>query len=271
MAARARTQGQGHRVPATLERDRGLWTTGQVATALGVSPVTLRTWDARYGLGPTQRPSGRHRRYSDHDVQRLRTLQHLITSGMPTREAAELCRSRHRPPADDLVAAALRFDSDTLISLLDEQITTHGVADTWQQLCCPALNVLGGPDSPIVDTHIDVIHLLSWAIAAALHRLRTPPAPQTPAALLACTENERHTLPLEALRAALAARGITARLLGAAVPGGAILEALHRTPTPPAAVVLWTHTPTNASEALPLADMTDLWTPTGSVDSRSVV
>jgi DNA-binding transcriptional MerR regulator len=39
-----------------------------VARRLGVAPATLRTWDRRYGLGPSQHSAGAHRRYSPADV-----------------------------------------------------------------------------------------------------------------------------------------------------------------------------------------------------------
>ena len=39
-------------------------TVAAVARRLGVAPATLRTWDRRYGLGPTERVAGSHRRYS---------------------------------------------------------------------------------------------------------------------------------------------------------------------------------------------------------------
>lgn len=33
----------------------GSWAPGKVAELLGVSPVTLRSWSARYGIGPSAR------------------------------------------------------------------------------------------------------------------------------------------------------------------------------------------------------------------------
>ena len=39
-----------------------------VARRLGVAPATLRTWDRRYGLGPSQHRAGSHPRYTDDDV-----------------------------------------------------------------------------------------------------------------------------------------------------------------------------------------------------------
>ena len=68
------------------------WTPGALARALGVSPNTLRTWDRRYGLGPSAREDGRHRRYSDGDARRLRRMVALTGSGMSTAAAAAAAR-----------------------------------------------------------------------------------------------------------------------------------------------------------------------------------
>ena len=40
-----------------------LLTVAAVARRLGVAPATLRTWDRRYGLGPSSHEAGEHRRY----------------------------------------------------------------------------------------------------------------------------------------------------------------------------------------------------------------
>jgi hypothetical protein len=62
--------------------------------------------------------------------------------------------------------------------------------------------------------------------------------------LLACSPDEQHALPLEALAAALAERGVGSRMLGARVPAGALREALAR--TAPDAVLIWAHSPATA-------------------------
>ncbi|ASU81287.1 transcriptional regulator [Actinopolyspora erythraea] len=59
-----------------------------VARRLGVAPATLRTWDRRYGLGPTEHSSGRHRRYGPEDVARLELMQHALLRGASPAEAA---------------------------------------------------------------------------------------------------------------------------------------------------------------------------------------
>lgn len=53
-----------------------------------MAPSTLRTWDRRYGLGPSKHTGGRHRRYGAADVVRLEMMQRALLRGASTAEAA---------------------------------------------------------------------------------------------------------------------------------------------------------------------------------------
>ena len=63
-------------------------TVAAVARRLGVAPPTLRTWDRRYGLGPSAHVAGAHRRYSPADVARLMVMRRLTLQGVPPADAA---------------------------------------------------------------------------------------------------------------------------------------------------------------------------------------
>ncbi|MFK4196770.1 MerR family transcriptional regulator [Streptomyces sp. NPDC033754] len=63
-------------------------TTGAVARRLGVSPTTVRSWGRRYGIGPTVRADGRHRRWSPADVAMLEEMCRLTASGVAPADAA---------------------------------------------------------------------------------------------------------------------------------------------------------------------------------------
>lgn len=69
-----------------------------VARRLGVAPATLRTWDRRYGLGPSDHTSGRHRRYGPDDVARLEQMQRALLRGASPMEAARYARTVTAPP-----------------------------------------------------------------------------------------------------------------------------------------------------------------------------
>ena len=65
-------------------------TVAAVARRLGVAPATLRTWDRRYGLGPSEHTAGAHRRYSSTDLARLVVMRRLTLEGVSPAEAAAI-------------------------------------------------------------------------------------------------------------------------------------------------------------------------------------
>jgi DNA-binding transcriptional MerR regulator len=67
-------------------------TVAAVARRLGVAPATLRTWDRRYGLGPSEHTAGAHRRYGPADLARLGLMRRLTLQGVPPAEAARVAR-----------------------------------------------------------------------------------------------------------------------------------------------------------------------------------
>ncbi len=71
-----------------------------VARRLGIAPATLRTWDRRYGIGPTDHQPGRHRRYSPDDIARLELMQHALVRGVTPLEAAGHALSARLPRPD---------------------------------------------------------------------------------------------------------------------------------------------------------------------------
>ncbi|MEV6562068.1 MerR family transcriptional regulator [Nocardia sp. NPDC051756] len=220
------------------------YTVGMAARTLGIPVATLRSWNRRYGLGPSQHRPGRHRHYSQTDLAVAARMVDLVRAGVSPASAAATVRAMagSAPVLGDVAAvlgAAQRLEAAELLGVIGAHITYHGVVATWNRLCRPAF-------AEIVDRQdvggglIDVEHLLSWAVATALHRV-VPPlrtrAGRSPI-VLACTAGENHVLPLEVLRGALAELGLPALLLGASVPGTALADALAKHERRPI-VVLW--------------------------------
>lgn len=218
---------------------------GVVARRLGLPVSTLRSWNNRYGMGPSDHQRGRHRRYTEADIAALAVMKRLIAQGSPPAAAARTAQGR-RPGevsldghlVTRLVEAAHRLDNHAMVAVISLALTGHGVIDAWERLCVPALHQVQQRVSDEGDC-IDVEHLLSWSIATGLHQAVTTAA-GPPVAMLACTAGEHHSLPLEALNAALAERGVPAVMLGADVPGQALTDAAGR--AAPKAVVLWSQT-----------------------------
>ena len=243
--------------------DAGL-SAGEAARRIGVAGTTIRTWDRRYGLGPSHREPGRHRRYSEHDLARLELMRRLTVDGVAPAEAARIAKETRdptgqvpsdampRPPgssppqaptpgtAKGLRRAALALDPADVGRLLDLALAA-GVVRAWTAVIAPALRDLGSRYSA-AGRYIAAEHLLSGAVSTALASV---PRPRTqPRALLGCAPAEQHSLPLEALAAAAAERGLASRMLGARVPANALRDAIAR--TGPAAVLIWAHAPATA-------------------------
>ncbi len=229
----------------------GAWTPGMVAEELGVSPVTLRTWASRYGVGPSLRAEGRHRRYSDADVRRLQHMQRLIGRGIRAREAAAAVFSGadealpEVPPdrrVDELEQASEDLEFPAIAALLDETLDVMGAAKMWTEVLLPILRNLGGRW-----LRGDVCFESEWALTTevsfALQRYvaRFAAVRTNRPVLIACCPEERHSLPVEVLRASLVEAGIPAVYLGPMVPAETTAGMVAR--LEPALVVLWSMSP----------------------------
>jgi len=258
--------------------DDGL-SAGAVARRLGVAVTTLRSWHQRYGLGPSRHVPGQHRRYTTEDLARLEVMRRLTTDGITPAEAARWAHRRSvvpveaagatafdvpgegpepvrdgggstipvgraGPAARGLARAAVRLDAEAMRAAIGAAITTDGVVPTWVAMLCPVLVGIGERHSATT-RFVEVEHLLSRCVSEALAAVPRPSGGQAPPrVLLSCADEEQHSLPLEALAAALAEAGVRCRLLGARVPVDALVEAVDR--TAPEAVVVWSHAPSTA-------------------------
>lgn len=231
---------------------------GAVARQLGISPATLRTWARRYGLEPSARSEGSHRRYSPEDVDRLVAMQRLMRSGMPVADAAgQVLASAPEPTrfvegtggecgsgaVRSLWMAAKALDGQRCAHIVADNVSRYGVVSTWGDLVVPVLQRAGAQWE---EKHlgVEVEHVLSDAVTAGLF-LDTHVKRE--GVLLAATATEDHVLPLYALRAALAEHGIGVELLTARTPATALADATRR--LRPSVIILWSHIPENADES----------------------
>ncbi|MFG1949880.1 MerR family transcriptional regulator [Micromonospora sp. NPDC048830] len=154
---------------------------------------------------------------------------------------------RAGPAARGLAQAAVRLDSAAIGEAITRHLAAEGVVATWDRLLRPVLAGIGDRHAATAGL-IEVEHLVSRCVSetfATVGRAGTATGPAR--ILLSCADEEQHTLPLEALAAALAEAGVAYRMLGARVPVPALVEAVNR--TGPAAVVLWSHTRDTADPA----------------------
>ncbi len=205
---------------------------GEAARAARAGAGTPTARDAEDGRGGA--PDG--------DPPRRRSASDRPSPGEGTREE---CRG--------LARAAVRLDAPTVEDLLAGAVERHGLTAAWQDVMVPTLHAVGRKWASSGDRYVEVEHLLSWHVSTALRRHTRAPAPSHGATapgpvVLACVPGEQHSLPLEALGAALGELGLPARMFGAAVPAEALTSAVER--LGPAAVVLWAQARSTASPPL---------------------
>ena len=263
-----------------------------VARRLGIAPATLRTWARRYDLGPSEHTAGTHRRYTPQDLARLEMMRRLTMEGVAPAEAARAARSAAAAPSDGrapmpdrrghlgdrpagpggpggrvlalpgvgevargLSRAAMALDARTVTRTVRVQLAAQGVLATWDEVLRPVL-VAVGERWAATGEGVEVEHLLVDCIAVTLREVAEradEPLGSRPV-LLACSPGEQHALPLHALAAGLAERGVSTRTLGPALPADALHAAVRR--TGPSLLFVWSQLPGTANaevlSALPM-------------------
>ena len=243
-------------------------TVAAVARRLGVAPATLRTWDRRYGLGPSEHSSGEHRRYNGSDIARLTLMRKLVIAGVSPAEAAQraLAFDGEVSPesltnsitfdvavreelVETLIRAARSYDRNFIEELLRSELSARGITNTWNEVLVPLLIIIGDEwaDS---GTGIETEHLVSEIIKRLLQEANASvqnPVNARPV-LLACIGEEMHSLALYALGAVLSERKIATQFLGARTPIEAISAVVKRSAPP--AIFLWAQLNKNGNHEL---------------------
>jgi len=213
-----------------------------VARRLGVAPATLRTWDRRYGLGPSEHSAGAHRRYSPQDVERLVVMRRLTLEGVAPGDAARAALGgaglsapgsavAHAPAVVtvSMVVDAAMVDDASACGRLLVMDPGADVTRWWADLVAPALEALARRtvlDRPGADATRTVEH-------AALDALRARTGPRSarpaPVVLVLCPVGVSRPLVAHVLAAALAAEGIDARIVGGPTGERQVLELVAMT------------------------------------------
>jgi transposase-like protein len=259
-AAQSRAADRPRAAASNPAADQPALAVAEVARRLGVAPATLRTWDRRYGLGPTAHPAGSHRRYTIDDIARLMVMRSLTLGGVAPADAARAALATRSwfaadasfaailsspapsrpathtvPPVPSagrpettsptlLVDAALRDDAPACRRLLAAM--PGDVASWWTELVEPARASLAAR-TVFARAGEDPEWVLDSAALGALRRRAAPArgsSPGEPLVLLLTAPHERRPLALHALATALSDHGLDARLVTGPVEPHRVLE-----------------------------------------------
>ncbi len=173
-----------------------------------------------------------------------------VTDGTPAGTAGTTVATAGTPlPPEAVIRAANLLDAPLLLAVFRDVFARRGVTAGWQRLAVPALREVGDL-TPRAAGHGAAEHMLSGCLLAALLGViaRAPAPHALRPVVLGCAAEEQHVLPVYALHAELAGRGVDVRQLGSRVPRPALAHAI--TAVRPAAVFLWSQLAATADPAL---------------------
>lgn len=243
------------------------WSVGAVSSRLDITPSTLRTWERRYGVGPSHRTQGGHRRYTERDIERVELVRRLVGRGVSAQDAARVARnldhdelltaladeSQDRPPlgrvalVDAVMSASTSNDDTRLREVLASVLERNGFLDAWTDVLAPSLLRMAHETSAgsfAVETERSATEVILGAMLEVRSRGTRGPRPQV---LLASGVDDGSCLPLVALGAALVDADISCRTVGPETDPRTVADLVEKLRPQ---VLLWWEQPVGTEEML---------------------
>ncbi len=240
------------------------WGVGAVSRRLDVTASTLRTWERRYGVGPSFRTQGGHRRYTEGDIDRVELMRRLVGRGVSAQDAARVSRSLDRdkldvaltdemnrqsaqPSPEEIVDAMLAAvgtgDLERLSQIVSGLLRQGRLTNSWRDVLSPALVRMAcerstgalSPEAEQAATAVVVAELRARVIVE-----RLPDTGRT-GVLVARNVPAAEAMPLFALKAALSQAGVLTRAVGP--EAGPALVASMVSELRPDVLLTWGHPP----------------------------
>lgn len=213
----------------------------------GLKAEVLRAWERRYGLPNPQRSTGKHRLYSQYDVETIKWLRARQSEGLSISRAVNLWKELIETDRDPLLEyfqakdspfplpnaqesridlmriqwldACMKFDEIRAEGILNQAFALYPVETVCIEILQDGLKTIGDKwytgEASVQQEHFTtsmVVRRLEALILAAPN----PTRQQT--ILLACPAGERHIFPILFLHLLLRRKGFNIVYLGANVP-----------------------------------------------------
>ena len=200
-----------------------------VSKVLDIPVPTIRSWERRYGFPTPSRTGGRHRRYTEREIEQLRDLRDLITRGHLARDAVARLSEASRPhvevdPTDPVLRSAMLLDSDGIRSALDAAAGRAGIELVIRDVVFPTMHEIGRRwktgACDVEHEHLATESMRAWL---ARQRAMAPPAFRPDPVVLACGPKDLHSIGIEAFALVLSRRGWSCRVLGPMTPAAALV------------------------------------------------
>lgn len=215
---------------------------GKAAQLAGLTTFLIRAWENRYSVVEPGRNEGGQRRYSDKDVERLRSLSRLVQSGhrigdiagMDERGLSILLADDKAPIRSDYVDMAYgameAFDAPGLQAILEQAGSELGPVAVSDRVIFPFMEEVGRSwhENKVRVMHE---HLASTVVFSFMSRLLAGiTAPDdAPWAVVATPPGQQHNIGAVCCAVAAADAGWQVKNLGTHIPADEMLAAVERT------------------------------------------
>jgi DNA-binding transcriptional MerR regulator/methylmalonyl-CoA mutase cobalamin-binding subunit len=215
-----------------------------VSDLTGVSAITLRAWERRYGLfAPVRKASG-HRLYTQENIDLITRVVGLLDRGMRIGQvkdqlkaevssesgATSMTESFWKTSLDRMMASVIRFDEIGLEETYGKALSMYPVDKVVENLLMPLLVELGrrwevGQGS-VSEEHFFGFYIRNKLGARFHHRAIAKSGPRL---LLACVPGDRHETGLLLFALAANNAGYHTIMLGADMPLEELPAAVNKT------------------------------------------
>ncbi len=231
-----------------------------VVLETGLKPVTLRAWERRYGLPEPKRTAGKHRLYSQRDIEMLKWLLARQKEGVSISQAVSIWRNMESDGQDPLITASPVTRATPVNSLpaaIGEQLADlrHAWVEACQSFDETRIEQVMTQAFSRFPADVVCLELLQkglaeigtgwyegnitvqqehFASAQALRRLEMlvaaqPPATRSERILVGCAPKDTHTFSSLLLTFLLRRYGWEVVYLGADVPTEHLIETIQAT------------------------------------------
>ncbi|MEI5908481.1 MerR family transcriptional regulator [Bacillus spongiae] len=209
---------------------------------VGVTPVTLRAWERRYGLAPSSRSEGGHRMYSNDDIRKLIWLKKQMNQkGISISKAVELLSKQEERMSveqkmiqkdqeiiDPLFNALTSFELNQAHSIVDYSFSVYHFDRVFEKLFYPLATRIGN-EWAVGNITVAQEHFASQFLLQRCFKIMDifPIQPQLPKAIAFCPEGEHHHLGLTIFTLFLRKKGLCVLYLGPNTPEDGLDELIE--------------------------------------------
>ena len=205
----------------------------------GVNPITLRTWERRYGLISPARTDSGHRLYRDEDVALVQRVMRLLNKGVPIGRVLDALSDPNRENftapcwesfKEQMFKAIVEYDERSLENTYQEALSLYPQRQVTDHVLIPTLETLGtrwlSSPAGIAEEHFFAVYMRNKLGARFHHRSMNV---QGPRLIAACLPSEQHEIGLLLFSLTAHDRGYRLILLGADMPLEGIGAAVKQT------------------------------------------